>query len=259
VHPTPDLAHLDAIDVRYAALNASRALRAEESALALHRAGTLTVLVDRARPHDDYYNRIVGLDAAGLVHLDHALARLSGVDPRVDLAVDRLSADVSSALIERGLAPKSAIVWLGARPPANLPMPEGVRLLRDGEQGVLFDLMAQVEEMRPSVTPEIRARRWKDHCTPQFRCFVRERGGRPVAWATLYADGEAGILGNAFTLPAHRGHGSQAALLTARLHDAAQLGLSWVYTDVEPGTSSLRNAERAGLRRATTTLVWARR
>lgn len=257
--PSPDLDLLDALDVRYTELNAQRSLRAEDGALVVHRAGPLSILVDRARPHDDYYNRIVGLSVESLVHLDHALARLSGIDVRIDVAADRVSGELSSALIDRAFAPKSALVWLAARPRDLDPLPTpNVRRLRDGEQDALFDLMSRAEELESAIAPEVRARRRKHHCTESFRCYIAEIDGAPAAWATMFVEPRGAILGNAFTLAANRGRGCHAALFAARIRDAAELEVPWIFTDVEPRTISLRNAERAGLRRVTSVLVWTR-
>lgn len=64
--------------------------------------------------------------------------------------------------------------------------------------------------------------------------------------------GSAAMLYLASTLPEFRGRGVQAALLTQRLAKATELGARIAVVTARPGTSSARNAERAGLQLAYT-------
>lgn len=255
-----DLRALDEVDVRYTRLNSQRSLRPVDGALEVVKLGPLTVLLDRARPHDDYYNRVVGLDASGLAHLDLALARLNGVDARVDLHVDHLTRELGDALIARGFAPRTALVWLVARPLDVARSGVPVRRLIAGEADELFSVFARTDAM-DGLTPEVVARRRRWYCTPEFRCYVAEIDGEPAGWATMFVDREAraAILGNAFVLEPFRRRGGHAALFAARAQDAASLSLDAVYTDVEPSTASLRNAIRSGFVRLTSTIAWMRR
>jgi GNAT superfamily N-acetyltransferase len=59
------------------------------------------------------------------------------------------------------------------------------------------------------------------------------------------ADGIAQLTGAA-TLPAHRRHGIQTALLSARLADAAAAGCDVATIIVQPGSKSQQNAQRQG-------------
>jgi hypothetical protein len=65
-------------------------------------------------------------------------------------------------------------------------------------------------------------------------------------------------LGNAYTRPDQRGQGAHAALLAARLNAAALAGASAIYTDVEHGSQSHFNGERAGLRTLSINTIWTR-
>jgi ribosomal protein S18 acetylase RimI-like enzyme len=69
-------------------------------------------------------------------------------------------------------------------------------------------------------------------------------------------DGKHGYLANAFTQPDYRGRGIQRDLLLARLHDGAELGLDLLVTDVESGTTSLRNCWRVGFEIESVDLIW---
>jgi GNAT superfamily N-acetyltransferase len=59
------------------------------------------------------------------------------------------------------------------------------------------------------------------------------------------ADGVAQFAGAA-TAPAHRRHGIQAALLSARLVDAAMAGCDVAVIVTQPGSKSQQNAQRRG-------------
>ena len=64
----------------------------------------------------------------------------------------------------------------------------------------------------------------------------------------------AGLFGAA-TLPEFRGRGIQTALLTNRLRLAQNAGCDLAVTLTMPGTTSQRNAERAGFKTAYTKVV----
>lgn len=72
------------------------------------------------------------------------------------------------------------------------------------------------------------------------------RGGIIAGGATMrIADGVAQLTGAA-TAPAHRRHGVQTALLSARLADAAAAGCDLAVITTQPGSKSQQNAQRQG-------------
>jgi GNAT superfamily N-acetyltransferase len=87
-------------------------------------------------------------------------------------------------------------------------------------------------------------------------CFVAESGGMPVATAALAIHGGVALFAGASTLPEWRGLGAQAALLRARLHNAALRGCDLAMMCALPGSASQRNAEREGFRIAYTRTKW---
>lgn len=72
-------------------------------------------------------------------------------------------------------------------------------------------------------------------------------------------DGPVAHLYIASTVPASRGRGVQAALLTARLADAWRDGLDLANVSARPANTSARNAERAGFRLAFTKSTFVKR
>jgi len=76
--------------------------------------------------------------------------------------------------------------------------------------------------------------------------YAALRDGILAGGATMRLhDGIAQLTGAA-TLPAHRRHGIQTALLSARLADAATAGCDVAVIIVQPGSKSQQNAQRQG-------------
>lgn len=79
--------------------------------------------------------------------------------------------------------------------------------------------------------------------TQRYTCSI---DGALAGAATLRIDGDIAILAGAATLPAMRRRGVQAALLAARLADAADAGCAYAVLTVAPGSLSQKNAMRSG-------------
>jgi GNAT superfamily N-acetyltransferase len=77
-------------------------------------------------------------------------------------------------------------------------------------------------------------------------CFVAEIGGKAVASGSLHLHGGVALLSGASTIPAARNRGAQRALLQARLAYAQAQGCDLAMMAAAPGSSSQRNAQRAG-------------
>src|SRR5215472_7818470 len=88
-------------------------------------------------------------------------------------------------------------------------------------------------------------------------CMAAFSGGKMVAGAGGMVVPDHRIAGcfGAVTLPEFRGRGLQRAFLEARLLAAQQAGCDLAVTLTMPGTTSQRNAERAGFRTAYTKVV----
>lgn len=82
--------------------------------------------------------------------------------------------------------------------------------------------------------------------------WMAEVEGQVAGAGALAVDGEMAGLFGASTLPAFRRRGAQGALFVARLAEAARQGARFAYTIAVPGSTSHRNAERAGFRVAYT-------
>lgn len=81
---------------------------------------------------------------------------------------------------------------------------------------------------------------------PGITAMVAVIDGAPVGAASVLVLGETAVLGGAATRPAYRRRGVQRALIEARLAVAARAGCELAVVTADPGSSSGRNAERAG-------------
>ena len=95
-------------------------------------------------------------------------------------------------------------------------------------------------------------------CT-RARCFFAERHGVACAIGMYLCAGAAALVDGAATLPEHRGHGCQSALLVHRFEAARAEGARVAVTRTGAGSASQRNLERAGMRVCRRMEVWGRR
>lgn len=86
--------------------------------------------------------------------------------------------------------------------------------------------------------------------------FVAAHDGRDVATGAMAIHEGVALLAGASTLPDARRRGAQAALLQARLGEAARLGCDLAMMAAAPGSTSQCNAERQGFRVAYTRTKW---
>jgi GNAT superfamily N-acetyltransferase len=85
---------------------------------------------------------------------------------------------------------------------------------------------------------------------PGWAHYLAYDGEMPVAGGALFVKGDVGWLGIAGTLPAHRRHGAQGALMARRIRDAAELGCRWVVTETGEDTPEHPNPSHHNMLRA---------
>ncbi|MCB9764549.1 MAG: GNAT family N-acetyltransferase [Alphaproteobacteria bacterium] len=236
-----------AADLAYTRLHTRRSLRLPDSALEERRFGGATALRGRSWP-EPYYNRVIGFSEEGLPDLDALLAWYAPGRCHLTLTPDRATPALLEALAARGFGLVRSDVVLATMPDRAPATPPGVTVRRAGRADLdaVFDLW-QLEDPAP-IPPAVRARRAEAQLDPAFHLYLAERAGEPVAMATTFVAEGLAWLGNAQTHPDHRRKGCHAALLARRIQDAGALGCRWVITDTAFGSTSHRNAERAGLR-----------
>ena len=224
---------------------------AEAAGLPLLRLAGATCVASPGTPQALLVNRVTGLGTARAPsddELDEIDAFFADAGARYAVAIDpEAAATLVPRLAERAFVPGAPWMKFAWATAATAPTYDGplrvaeVRERDDFETAGGSELPAALAALLAGV---VGADGW--------HCFVAYDGDRPVARAALCAsDGDVGWLGAAGTLPADRGRGAQAALLTARLRRAADLGLDEVVVETAvagadgPG-GSYRNVLRAG-------------
>lgn len=195
------------------------------------------------------YNRVIGLGLEGPVSDDDMAAIVdayrSASVPRffVQLA-PHAHADTATRLAAHGLRPYNHWVKLSraVAPPAPVDTDlrvEAIGAERGGEFGAVF---AEAFEWPPSTAPWVAALVGQ----PGWRHYLVTDGGRGVATAAMFVDGDCAWIDFASTLPACRGRGAQTALLARRVAECVAAGVRTVVVEAGDGSASMRNLIRAG-------------
>jgi GNAT superfamily N-acetyltransferase len=249
------LAWLPSAEMAVAHFNALRTSAVEpQPGIQRHSTGDFETLVDPSRPRSSYYNRAVALRPQALTKA--SLRALPAGIVGLELGPGLLTPEVGAVLRAAGFEPAYPLCYLGTVPAADDTVYANVLRLQAHQRDEFLDLLQLSGVDFP---PDRRASKQHHYCTEQFQAFVAKAAdGAPCGWATLFMQGDTGFLGNAFTLPGHRRSGVHQAMLGARLQAAAQAGAAVVFTDVEHGSQSHLNCERAGFRTLTVTTIWER-
>ena len=248
-------------ELQYAKFNAVRTTKDCDAIIEIESNDVFASIRDSSRPASSYNNRAVCKQASSLELPSLDLLPLSANG--IEVPPSSLTDLGGKHLLGRGFRPAYALCYLSIDPHLAPAIAESftgngrsVSRLAHHQTDEFFDLL-QMEGV--DFPPEKRERKRGFYCTEQFVAFVgKDDAGKSCAWATLHLHSGVGFLGNAFTLPSHRGSGFQSALLSARLQHAKASGASVVYTDVEHESQSHQNCERAGMRTVTINTIWSR-
>lgn len=243
------------VEMAYAHFNALRTAAHEHQPGIRHDATeAFDYLVDPARPASTYYNRAIGRTAGSLSN--SALRSLPSGIVGLEVAPAQLSPSVAEQLLELGFRPAYQLCYLGVAPNGRMSVEREVIRLDSSQADFFFDLL-QLEGV--DFPPDKRARKSGYYCTEQFQSYVvKAADGTACGWTTMFVNGKDAYFGNSFTLPQFRRSGAHRALLAVRLNAAAEQGLEVAYTDVEHGSQSHCNCERAGFRTLTVNTIWAK-
>lgn len=101
------------------------------------------------------------------------------------------------------------------------------------------------------VSPDVKAILDRALEQPEYRQWLAFDGDTPVATCLSFVRGAVAWAGWSATLPSHRGRGVHAALVVARLRDAAAAGCEWFTVETATGTpeqpdAAFRNLTRLG-------------
>ncbi|MCE2901362.1 MAG: GNAT family N-acetyltransferase [Gemmatimonas sp.] len=89
-------------------------------------------------------------------------------------------------------------------------------------------------------------------------CFVAFERDLPIATGALHVHDGVALFAGASTVPTARRRGAQRALLEARLQFAADAGCDLAMMVAQPGSTSQKNAQRAGFQVAYSRIKWQR-
>lgn len=258
--PLQRMERIERMELALTEWNAKRALSPIEKRLETARIGGVTLLRERTAPSSAYYNRIKGFGPDDLPRLDELLARYGDGSPCFDLTPDGITFEVARALGERGYAPAEQLAFLYADVQELQEIegaPEHIQLEKVTED-TAEEFIRWISESNGGmdITEEMIQRTKGYFHAPHFINYLIRSGGEPAAMGSLFLDGEEGYLANDYTFENFRGKGCQTELIKQRLYDASRLGITAVYTDVQFGTTSHANMEKAGFRLAYMNTVW---
>ncbi|WP_438445010.1 hypothetical protein [Gorillibacterium sp. sgz5001074] len=250
---------VEAIELELTKLNARRALTPVEKRLEVAELGGCTLLRDRTAPGSVYYNRIKGFGPEDVHRLDELLALYPEGAPCFDMTPDHLTEETAAALGRKGYLPVEQLVFMEAETVAGgngEAVDELViELVTEANAEEYLDWIA-ASNGGMELNAEAAARARPYFCRSDFRNYMVRIGGQPAAMASLFLHGDSGYLANDYTFAAFRGRGCQSALIPKRLADASGLGIRTVYTDVEFGSVSHGNMEKAGFRTVFLNTFW---
>lgn len=256
------MAHADLLDIlagaelEFARFNAQRTCASPEAEIGLGAGGHLRWLTDRSRPGNAYYNRAIAERAGDLP--TKAIAEMPSTVVSFELRPSETQPGIADALLASNFRPAATLCYLAMRPPPQrLEASHPVERLPHSRTDFFFDLLESAGTPFP---PERRASKRRFYCTDEFQAFVVvDDSGSPLGWSTLFRARNFAFLGNSYTRPEVRCRGVHAALLAARLNAAIGDGVDHIFTDVEHGSQSHSNCERAGFRTVTVNTLWERR
>jgi hypothetical protein len=258
---TPELIReIDACDVSFAEYNTVRALRLEDGQFEKKRFGGAWALRDRTRD-SAYYNRVVGFCERDADRLDELIEYHAevGKDCAISLTPDAANKGLLARLGEAGfrLLEVTCLFTRRSAEDVQADFPGiAIRRARERDLRLVFDLWSS--SFDTPVGSEVRELRAAAQMVPEFPIYVASIGGEDVAMASMYLGRHVAWLGNANTRTERRRSGCQSALLRHRVAEAARMGRDWVVTDAEFGSTSHRNALRAGFELAYVPLTLSR-
>ncbi|MEM6394694.1 MAG: GNAT family N-acetyltransferase [Planctomycetota bacterium] len=200
--------------------------------------------------------------------LDRLLAfyKEHGATPRLRVVPDGFEARFADAMQARGLRHFGFhTVLYGVAERREQGFAEGVAVHRcetteEARHAMRVMLEGFIGHAGPAEQVERVRRTW--HEEPGFRTYLGLLDGEPAGAAMLAVEedealGRVGYLMMGAVKGDCRKRGVQAALIRARLNDAAELGCGLVLGGSDFESSSRQNQERAGLRIAYTAALWA--
>lgn len=238
------------VDLWRAAPAATTAVHAPE----VRQVGSATCTTSRGVEPAAIFRRAVGLGVARATseaELDSVLAYMNGVGQRyaVPVAPPYQPANLAAWLEKRGFM--RGYAWMKFSRPcdASLAAPTDleVRVVGAERGGAFGQVVAAGFGLPATIAPWVGALPGRAN----WVCVMAFAESTPVAAGAVYVRGEYAWLGFGATLPSHRRHGAQNALLARRIAEAAARGARTAVTETgermpDKPSNSYRNILRAG-------------
>jgi GNAT superfamily N-acetyltransferase len=215
--------------------------------------GPVTCQVSRDIEPAAIFRRAVGLGVrqpATQADLDATIAHMAGTKTfAIPLAAQNRPAELASWLEQRGFT--RGYAWMKFRRPCqDAPRYEcdlDIRVVGRDQSEAFGRVVTGGFGLPAAIAPwigELAGRR-------NWVCVMAFAGDNPGAAGAAYVQGEYAWLGLGATLPEHRRHGAQNALLARRLNEAAARGARVAVTETgerlpDRPSNSYRNILRAG-------------
>ncbi len=263
---TPALAHrVEFTYTAYTAATLAVLSTSPEQAGEVQRFGQTWAFRRPAQPHGWMYNRAAHFSEADLPHLPGLLAYFADAQmpARFEIIHPELSPRLSLALIDAGLVPSTCDVAyagdiiLADAPDAGDTGIQVTSVTTRAQVATLLEVRQAAFHARP-VSPEQLDLHCQRLLRPDQRHLLAWVDGHVAGFASLFIHQRTAYLALAGTADAWQGRGVQQALLQARLQLAQLLGCDLVVGMTQPGGSSGRNLQRAGLGLVNTRTVWTR-
>ena len=227
-------------------------------AVEVHEVGAETCMSCRGIEPASLFRRAVGLGvgrAATPAELDDVLAHMNARELRYAIPVAEASqpAALASWLEARGFT--RGYAWMkfcrACDDPPHVETALDIRVVGRDSAAAFGHVVAEGFGLPPPVAPWVGALAGR----PNWICVMAFAEGVPVAAGAVHVRGDHAWLGLAATLPSHRGHGAQGALLARRLAEAKARGARVAVTETgerlpDKPSNSYRNILRAGFEEA---------
>lgn len=195
-----------------------------------------------------------GLDREGLRRLEAEFAD-HGANPMVEVSTLADPA-ILTTLTRRGYVLRGFENVLGRRLDATIELPtsDGTIAVSDDDEldawvEVMVEGFASPDprgvEAHESFPADALRRALSDVAREHLR-FAGRREGTLAAGASLSIQGAVALLCGAATVPDHRCHGLQSALLAARLNVATEAGCELAVVTTRPGSTAQSNLQKRG-------------
>ncbi|HEY3514871.1 MAG TPA: GNAT family N-acetyltransferase [Kribbella sp.] len=208
------------------------------------------------------FNKVVGLGFGGVpstAELDEIERAYAACGAPVQVELPHLVApDIGMALTQRGYQLESFenVLGIAIQDKYDAVAPDGIEIRRSGDE----EFETWLELMADAVAvPDTQGVAWReefprdtyldaerDAAVADIARYIALRNGVIAGGAGLRTTEGIAQFAGAATAPAHRRHGIQSALLTARLADAAAAGCDVGVITTQPASKSQQNAQRSG-------------